>query len=114
MTKKIALMLVIVMAACFVWSLLGPAFPASLAFGAHGIHGPAGVFVGIFKTVIALVVLACVGFVLTFVFVGVGIVVIGAVLFALAMICLPFLLPLLIPLFLIWLFCVVIRKMKTA
>ena len=114
MTKKLFCLLAIVITFCLLWSFYGPGNSLSMTIHGHHMTGPAGVVIGICKTVIALLVLCCVGVTLTFVFVGVGLVVFGAVAFALAMVCLPFLLPLLIPLFGIWLLCVVIRKFKTA
>lgn len=116
MIKKLALILAIVMVACLIWSLLGPAAGVTLQINGHQIIGPAGVVVGVWKMIIAFVVLCCVGILLTFVFVGVGLIVLfvlGGVAFILAMVFLPFLLPLLLPLFLVWLFCVIIRKSKT-
>ncbi len=117
MIKKLALILAIVMVACLLWSLLGPATGVTMIINGHEIISPAGVVVGIWKMIIAFVVLCCVGILLTFVFMGVGLIilaVLGGVAFILAIVFLPFLLPLLIPIFLVWLFCVIIRKLKTA
>ena len=117
MIKKLALILAIVMVACLIWSLLGPAAGVTMTINGHEMIGPAGVVVGIWNMIIAFVVLCCVGILLTFVFMGVGLIilsVLGGVAFILAIVFLPFLLPLLIPIFLVWLFCVIIRKSKPA
>jgi hypothetical protein len=65
----------------------------------------------------AAVILFCVAILLAFVFAGVGLIVLGVFVLVgliLAAIALPFLLPLLIPLFLVWLFCSIVRRTKTA
>ena len=117
MIKKLALVIAIIMVASLIWSMLGPATGMSICINGNEIVGPGGFFIGIWKVMVTSVVLICVGILLTFVFMGVGLViltVLGLVAFILAIVFLPFLLPLLIPLFLVWLFCVVIRKLKTS
>lgn len=79
------------------------------------ITGPLKGVVGVGGLVVIPVILLCVGILLAFIFTGVGLIVLGCIVF----ICLvsfcaafPFLLPLLIPLFIVWLFCAITRRKK--
>ena len=64
---------------------------------------------------VAVVVLFCAAILLIFVFAGIGVILLGALVFATLVgvaAVFPFLLPLLIPLFLVWLFIAAVRGRK--
>ena len=115
MVKKTALILALGMVAFLIWMLLGPMHGVRVTINGHELSGPIGGLVGVWGVMVAGVVLFCVAVLLAFVFVGVGLVVVGAlalVAVILAAVALPFMLPLLIPLFILWLFCCMVRKSK--
>ncbi|MHC4721146.1 MAG: hypothetical protein ACYS6I_00410 [Planctomycetota bacterium] len=115
MVKKVALILALLMVAFLIWMLLGPMHGVRVTIDGHTITGPIGGLVDVWGVLVAGVVLFCVAVLLAFVFVGVGLVVLGTfalVGLILAAVALPFLLPLLIPLFIVWLFCCMVRKSK--
>ena len=116
MVKKVALILALGLVAFLILMLLGPMHGVSITIDGHELSGPIEGLVGVWGVLVAGVVLFCVAVLLAFVFVGVGLVVVGALAFAAvisAAAALPFLLPLLIPLFIVWLFCCMVRKSKT-
>ena len=95
--------------------LLGPLQGVGVTINGHELSGPIEGLVGLWGIMVAGVVLFCVAVLLAFVFVGVGLVVVGTlalVAVILAAVALPFMLPLLIPLFIVWLFCCMVRKSK--
>ena len=113
MVKKAALILALLMVAFLIWMLVGPMHGMSVTINGHTITGPIGGLVGVWGVMVAGVVLFCVAMLLVFVFVGVGLVVVGTLALVgliLAAVALPFLLPLLVPLFIVWLFCCIVRK----
>ncbi len=115
MVKKTALILSLGLVAFLIWMLLGPMHGVGVTINGHELTGPIGGLVGVWGVMVAGVVLFCVAVLLVFVFVGVGLVVVGALALVgviLAAVALPFMLPLLIPLFIVWLFCCIVRKSK--
>ncbi len=115
MVKKVALMLALGLVAFLIWMLLSPIPGVSVTINGHELTDPIGGLVEVWGVMVAGVVLFCVAVLLAFVFVGVGLVVVGAlalVAVILAAVALPFMLPLLIPLFIVWLFCCMARKSK--
>ena len=115
MVKKVALVLAVLMVVFLIWMLLGPMYGVSVIINGHTITGPLEGLVGIWGVMLAGVILFCVAMLLAFVFVGVGLVVVGSLALVgliLAAVALPFLLPLLIPLFIVWLFCCIVRRIK--
>jgi predicted exporter len=87
----------------------------SVTIDGHELSDPIGGLVEVWGVMVAGVVLFCVAVLLVFVFVGVGLVVVGTLVLVgliLAAVALPFMLPLLIPLFILWLFCCAVRKSK--
>ncbi|MHC4573435.1 MAG: hypothetical protein ACYS76_04790 [Planctomycetota bacterium] len=116
MIKKVAILLAVVMVALLAWSLIG-GDTVSVTINGREVSGPLGTIVGVWGLLMAAVILFCVAILLAFVFAGVGLIVLGVFVLVgliLAAIALPFLLPLLIPLFLVWLFCSIVRRTKTA
>ncbi len=115
MVKKVALILALVLVGYLIWVLVGPMHGMKVTIDGHELTGPIGGLVGVWGVMVAGVVLFCVAVLLAFVFVGVGLVVVGVLALVgviLAAVTLPFLLPLLIPLFIVWLFCCLVRKSK--
>ncbi|MGA2324115.1 MAG: hypothetical protein ABSG22_09735 [Sedimentisphaerales bacterium] len=115
MIKTLALILAILMIALLGWILLSSTTDASISINGKQLTGPLGPAVGIWKLILATVILFCVAILLVFVFVGVALVILGCMAIVgliLLAITLPFLLPLLIPLFIIWLFCVALCRHK--
>jgi len=113
MVKKTALILALLMVGFLIWMLLGPMQGVSVTINGNELTGPIGGLVGVWGVMVAGVVLFCVAVLLVFVFVGVGLVVVGTLALVgliLAAVALPFMLPLLIPLFIVWLFCCIVRK----
>lgn len=116
MIKKLALVLAIAMVILLGWSLSGQGAHVSLIINGHEITGPIGTAVGVWKMVLATVILFCVAILLVFVFAGVGLIILACLAFVgfiLAAILLPFMLPLIIPLILVWIFCVILCKRKS-
>ena len=115
MVRKLALILAILMIVLLGWSLLGPAAQVSVSINGCEITGPLGAAVGLWGLILTTVVLFCVAILLAFVFAGVGLVIVGCLVLVgliLAAVSLPFLLPLIIPLFIVWVFCAVLRRRK--
>ena len=116
MIKKTAIILAIIMMGLLLWVFLGPVAPVSIFINGQEVTGPAGWAVSIWATILTTVILFCVAILLAFVFTGVGLVllfVFSSVLLILASVLLPFLLPLMLPLFIVWMFCALLRKRKT-
>lgn len=113
MVKKTALILALLMVGFLIWMLVGPMHGVRVTIDGHELSGPIEGLVGVWGVMLAGVVLFCVAMLLAFVFVGVGLVVVGTLALVgliLAAVALPFMLPLLIPLFIVWLFCCIVRK----
>ena len=113
--KKLALILVLLMAIVCTWGLISS--NVSVTINGKAIEGPLEVVAGFWGLVITTVVLFCVAILLVFVFTGVGLIVLGVLVLVgliLLGIAFPFLLPLLIPLFIVWAFCAGVRKGRKA
>jgi hypothetical protein len=116
MTKKLALILAILMIVFLAWSLFGLTTNVSVSINGREITGPLGTAVGLWGTILAAVILFCVAILLAFVFAGVGLIIVGCLALVgiiLIAVALPFLLPLIVPLFIVWVFCAVCRSSKT-
>jgi hypothetical protein len=101
MTKKLAIMLVVVMLAIVAWSLLFDSNVVTIVVNGQQVSGPMKDAVGIGGLVVAVVAFFCAAILLLFVFAWIGIVVLGLLIGAAtiaATLAFPFLLPLLIPL----------------
>ncbi len=113
MVKKLALVFIVLMIASLALALFGPSYVVSITVNGHEITRPFGVAVGLWRFILAAITLLCVAIVLSFVFVGVGVVVVGCLALVgiiVAAVALPFLLPLLIPLIIVWVFCSIVRS----
>ena len=108
MLKKLFTILVILMILLLVWVLFSSANDVSIVINGEPITGPLAPAIGIWKFILASVILFSVAILLAFILAGVGLIVLGVlalVAVILIAVALPFLLPLFIPLFIIWLFC---------
>jgi hypothetical protein len=96
------------------WALYIGGDGVSIIINGREITGPFGAIIGAWGFILTLVILFCVAILLAFVFVGVGLIVLGSfalVGLILAAIAFPFLLPLLIPLFIVWVFCSIVCRL---
>jgi len=110
--KGIAIALVIVVLAMLAVVLLQSSDIAIIVNG-QKLVGPAKLAAEGWGVLVAIVALFCVAILLAFVFAGVGLMVLGALVLAgllVAWLTFPFLLPLLIPLFVVWIFVAAVRR----
>ena len=117
MSKKLAILLTILLLALIAWVLLFQSNSFSIVVDGRPVTGPLKGAIGAGGFVAALIAGFCAAIILLFVFAGIGVVVLGCVAFAgmiLALIAFPFLLPLLIPLAILWLFIAIARKTSTS
>ena len=111
MMKNIAIALVILLLALIGWVMFQSS-DISIIVNGQKLVGPAKFAAEGWGLLVAIVALFCAAILLTFVFAGIGLLVLGAlVLVALlaAWLSFPFLLPLLIPLLIVWLFVAAVR-----
>ncbi|MGA7181627.1 MAG: hypothetical protein WBX11_18870 [Thiobacillaceae bacterium] len=113
MSKKLAIVLTVVLLALIAWVLLFESNSFSILVNGQPVAGPLKGAIGAAGLVAALIACFCAAIILLFVFAGIGIFVLGFVVFF-GMIAVwiefPFLLPLLIPLAILWLFIAIARK----
>jgi hypothetical protein len=105
--------LVIVLLGFVAWVLFQGSSDISIIVNGQKLMGPAKLAAEGWGVLVAIVALFCAAILLTFVFAGVGLVVLGLVLLAGlagAWLAFPFLLPLLIPLLVVWLFVALFRR----
>jgi hypothetical protein len=113
--KKLALLMILFLILVCVVSLTGPS-QFSVTINGEQINGPLKGIVGVGTLVIIPVILLCIGILLAFVFTGIGLIILGCLVFTcLVSFCVsfPFLLPVLIPLFIVWIYCALARRSKT-
>ena len=113
--RKIAIVLVMLVLAVLAAVLLQSS-DIAITVNGHKLVGPAKLAAEGWGVVVAIVALFCVGILLAFVFAGLALIVLGALVLAgllAAWLTFPFLLPLLIPLFLVWIFVVAVRGSRT-
>lgn len=115
MIRKLAMFLVVVMVGVLVWHVVGPGDAVSIRINGQELTSPFDAVVGVWGLIVAAVTLFCVAILLAFVFAGVALLLLGVfalVGLVLAAVAFPFLLPLLIPLFLLWVFCLLVRPSR--
>jgi len=113
MSKKLAMALTVVLLALVAWGLLIENNSFSIVVNGQPVIGPLKGGIGAAGFVAALIAGFCAAIALLFVFAGIGVIVLGGVVFLgmiLALIAFPFLLPLLIPLAILWLFVAIAKK----
>jgi predicted exporter len=97
------------------WVLYSSTTDVSISINGKPFTGPLAPAIGLWKLILASVILFSVAILLVFVFAGVGLVILGCLALVgliLAALALPFLLPLLIPLFIVWAFCALLCRHK--
>ena len=107
MTRKLAVVLALLMVGFLGWVLLGASDSVSIVINGSPINSPFGAVTGTWSVISAVVILFCVAILLVFVLFGLALIVLGCLVLAgsvLAAMTFPFLLPILIPLFVVWLF----------
>jgi hypothetical protein len=115
MTKKLAIILAVLMVGFLGWVLLGASDSVSIAINGNQIESPFGAVTGTWGVISAVVILFCVAILLVFVFFGLALMVLGGLVVAgsiLAAMTFPFLFPILIPLFVVWLFCFLVKPKR--
>ncbi len=115
MIRKLAVLLVVVMVGFLVWHVVGPGDVVSIWINGQELTSPFDAIVGAWGLIVAAVTLFCVAILLAFVFAGVALLLLGVLALVgliLAAVAFPFLLPILIPLFLLWMFCLLVRPAK--
>lgn len=113
MAKKLAIALAILMLAIVAWGLFLESNAVTIVINGEPVTGPLKDAIGAAGLVVALIALSCAAIFLVFVFAGIGVIVLGCVVFAsmiLVWLAFPFLLPLLIPLAILWGFIAITRR----
>jgi hypothetical protein len=109
--KNVALLLVLVVLALLAWVLFSSSHVVITVNG-QPLSGPMRFAAEGWGVLVAVVALFCAAILLAFVFAGIGLIVLGAMVLlglVLAWLAFPFLVPLLIPLFIVWLFVAAFR-----
>jgi hypothetical protein len=115
MMRSLAIAFTLVLLALAAWFLLFHGDGISIVIDGQPVTGPMKGVVGVGGIIGGIVALFCAAIILVFVVAGLGVVILGCVVFAgivVALIMFPFTLPLLIPLFLVWLFIAIMRRSK--
>jgi hypothetical protein len=109
--RIVAAVLAVLLLGLLAW-VLAQSSDISIVVNGHKLVGPAKLAAEGWGVLVAIVALFCVAILLAFVFAGIGLMVLGALVLAgMAAACLafPFLLPLLLPLLVVWLFVALVR-----
>jgi len=114
MVKNVALLLVILLLALLAWVSLHSS-GVTIVVNGRALAGPAKLAAEGWGLLVGIVGLFCAAILLTFVFAGIGLILLGVFVLAglaMAWLAFPFLLPLLIPLVIVWLFVAAVRGRK--
>ena len=112
--RSVALVLVLVLLAMLAWVALHGS-GVTIVVNGRELAGPAKLAAEGWGLLVGIVGMFCAAILLTFVFAGIGLILLGAFVLAgllLAWLAFPFLLPLLIPLVIVWLFVAAVRGRK--
>jgi hypothetical protein len=107
MSKKVAIVLALIMLVIVAWGLLFEAGSTRVIIDGQELTGPLKGTIGVEGLFVGLIALFCAAIFLLFVFAGIGVFILGGVIVAgliLAGFAFPFLLVLLLPLAVVWLF----------
>lgn len=105
MAKKLAMALAVLMLAIMAWGLFLERNAVTIVINGQQVTGPLKDVIGAGGLVVALIALFCAATLLVFVFTGIGVLVLGCIIFVgmiLTGLAFPFLLPVLIPLAILW------------
>lgn len=112
--KKVTLLIVFLLVIIGALSLMPS--NATITYNGEQVTGPLKHLIEAGGIVFVPILLLCMGILLAFMFTGMGLIILGFLVFF----CLvsfsmtfPFLLPFLVPLFIVWLVCAILRKDKT-
>ncbi len=114
MVRVVAIALVILLLALLAWVALHSS-GVTIVVNGRELAGPAKFAAEGWGVLVGIVGMFCAAILLTFVFAGIGLILLGAFVLAgllLAWLAFPFLLPLLIPLVIVWLFIAAVRGRK--
>ncbi len=117
MAKKLAIALAVVMLAIVAWGLFLESSGVTIVINGQEVTGPLKGGIGAAGLVVAVIALFCAAILLVFVFAGIGVIVLGSVVFVgviAAWLAFPFLLPLLIPLAILWGFIAIAWRQHTS
>jgi hypothetical protein len=112
--RSVALLLVLVLFAMLAWVALHSS-SVTIVVNGRELTGPAKLAAEGWGLLVGIVGMFCAAILLTFVFAGIGLILLGAFVLAgllLAWLAFPFLVPLLIPLAIVWLFVAAVRDKK--
>ena len=115
MIKKLAILLAVLLIGFLGWVLLGSSDSVSVAINGNPVESPFGAVTGTWGVLSAVVIIYCAAILLVFVFFGLALMVLGVLVLGgsiLAAMTFPFLYPILIPLFVVWLFCCLIKPKR--
>lgn len=115
MAKKLAIALAIFMLAFVVWGLFFENNAMTIVINGQEVTGPLKGAIGAGGMAVALIALLCAATLSVFVFAGIGIIFLGALVLgavALAWLAFPFLLPLVIPLAIVWGFVALVSRKR--
>jgi len=113
MIRKLAIALAVLMLAILGWVLFVQSDAVTVTINGQPVATSLVGLGGVWGILVTFVVVFCVAILLTFVFVGVGLIILGVFLLVglvVAAVLFPIVLPLLIPLFIIWLVVAISRK----
>jgi hypothetical protein len=113
MAKKVAIGLALAMLAVVIWGLFFEAGATKIIIDGQPLTGPLKGTIGAAGFIVGLIALFCAAIFLLFVFAGIGIYILAAMVFAglvAAGLAFPFLLVLVIPLAVVWAFIALIRS----
>lgn len=105
MAKKLAIVLAVLMLAIVAWGLFLERNAVTIVINGQQVTGPLKDAIGAGGLVVALIALFCAATLLVFDFAGIGLLMLGCIVFGgmiLAGLAFPFLLPLLVPLAILW------------
>jgi len=114
MARNIAIALALALIALLAWVVFRSS-DITIVVNGQRLSGPMKLAAEGWGLLVAVVGLFCAAILLTFVFAGIGLLVLGALVFAgliAAWVAFPFLLPLLVPLFVVWVFVAAVRGGK--
>jgi len=117
MPKRLAIAVTVLLLALVAWALLVESNSFSIVINGREVTGPLEGEIGVAGLVTALIAGFCVAIILLFVFAGIGVIILGCLVFGgliLALTAFPFLLPLLIPLAILWLFVAISRRANSS
>jgi len=116
-SKRLAIALTVILLALVAWAILVESNAFSIVINGQPVTGPLKGEIGVAGVVAALIAGLCAAIILLFVFAGIGIVVLGCIVFGgliFAWATFPYFLPMLVPLAIVWLFVAISRRSSSS